>query len=235
MHKPLLAAPKRIQATMLALQRYAFTVKWKPGKEQIIADLLSRHTRNCKQTEEPSAREHVFQLQQHTLQCRQFETIDLVKDCPMSKALYGTIKKETERDKLLHKLSEVIKNGWPKDITKVPESVRKWWTFRDELTILDDVVYKGPRVVIPNSMRKDMLKRLHVSHQGTEATLRRARQTMFWPAMAVDVKHNIGNCHACKRDAPEQTKETLHTTTYQTSCGRKWEWTFSPTNQATTW
>ena len=33
MHKSLLAAPKRMQAMMLALQRYAFTVKWKPGKE----------------------------------------------------------------------------------------------------------------------------------------------------------------------------------------------------------
>ena len=30
--KSLLAAPKRIQAMMLTLQRYAFTVKWKPGK-----------------------------------------------------------------------------------------------------------------------------------------------------------------------------------------------------------
>ena len=47
MNKSLLAVPKRIQAMMLALQRYAFTVPWKPGKEQIIADLLSRHTRNC--------------------------------------------------------------------------------------------------------------------------------------------------------------------------------------------
>ena len=60
-------------------------------------------------------------------------------------------------------------------------------------------------------MRKDMLKRLHVSHQGIEATLRRARQTMFWHGMAVYVKQNIANCNTCRKDAPEQTKETLHT------------------------
>ena len=74
MDKSLLAAPKRMQAMMLALQRYAFTVTWKPGKEQIIADLLSRHTRNCEQSEEPVAREDVFQLQKHECQCQQFET-----------------------------------------------------------------------------------------------------------------------------------------------------------------
>ena len=62
MNKSLLAAPKRIQAMMPALQVYLFTVTWKPGKEQIIADLLSRHTRNCEQPEEPVAQEHVFQL-----------------------------------------------------------------------------------------------------------------------------------------------------------------------------
>ena len=52
MRKSLVAAPKRIQAMMLTLQRYAFTVKWKPGKEQVIADLLSRHTGNCEQPAE---------------------------------------------------------------------------------------------------------------------------------------------------------------------------------------
>ena len=83
MNKSLLAVPKRIQAMMLALQRYAFTVTWKPGKEQIIADLLSRHTRNCEQPEEPAACEHVFQQQKHESQCQQFETIDPVRDCPV--------------------------------------------------------------------------------------------------------------------------------------------------------
>ena len=90
-------------------------------------------------------------------------------------------------------------------------------------------------MVIPNSMRKDMLKCLHVSHQGTEATLRRARQTMFWPCMAVDVKHNIGNCHACKRDAPEQMKERLHSHSLPNKPWKKVGMDISPTNRATTW
>ena len=149
---------------------------WKQGKEHIIADLLSRHTCNCEQSEEPAAREHVFQLQKQESQYQQFDTIDPVRDSPVTGALYVTIQKEIERDKLLQQLSEFIKNGWPKDVTEVPELVRPWWTFRDELAILDGVVYKGSRVVIPTSMHRDMLKRVHVSHQRLDATLRRARQ-----------------------------------------------------------
>ena len=131
-HRPLeaivrkspLAAPTRIQSTILTLQRYAFTAKWKPGKEQVIADLLSRHTDNCEQPAESVAREHVFQVQQHETRCRQFEMIDPVKDCPVTNTLYVTNKEETERDKVLQHLSEVIKNGWPKDVINVPEPWR---------------------------------------------------------------------------------------------------------------
>ena len=71
-------------------------------------------------------------------------------------------------------------------------------------------------------MHKDMLKRLHVSHQGTEATLRRARQTMFWPGIAVDVKRNIGNCHAYKSQIVKRRRRRYIATAYQTNQGRKW-------------
>ena len=83
-----LAATKRMQAMVLTLQRYAFTVKLKPGKEQVIADLLSRYTGNCEQPVEAAAREHVFQVQQHETMCRQFEMIDPVRDCPVTNTLY---------------------------------------------------------------------------------------------------------------------------------------------------
>ena len=71
-------------------------------------------------------------------------------------------------------------------------------------------------------MHKDMLKRLHVSHQGTEATLRRARQTMFWPGIAVDVKRNIGNCHAYKSQIVKRRRRRYTATAYQTNQGIKW-------------
>ena len=40
--KPLAAAPKRLQAILLRLQRYDVTVKYKQRIEMYIADLLSR-------------------------------------------------------------------------------------------------------------------------------------------------------------------------------------------------
>ena len=65
-------------------------------------------------------------------------------------------------------------------------------------------------MVIPTSMRGDMLKRLHVSHHGIEAALHRTRQTMFWYGMAVAVTQNNANCNTCRKDDSKQSKETLH-------------------------
>ena len=86
MNKSLLSSPKRIQSMMLALQRYALSVKWKPGKEQVTADWLSRQTRNCQPTMEPTAREHVFQLQQHETQCKYSEYFEFEKLSEMTAA-----------------------------------------------------------------------------------------------------------------------------------------------------
>ena len=40
--KPLYTAPKRLQSMLLRLQRYDLHIQYKPGKEMLIADLLSR-------------------------------------------------------------------------------------------------------------------------------------------------------------------------------------------------
>ena len=53
-----------------------------------------------------------------------------------------------------------------------------------------------------------MLKRLHVSHQWLEATLRRARQHIL-ARNGSRCEEQVANCKACRRDAPEQKKETL--------------------------
>ena len=48
--------------------------------------------------------------------------------------------------------------------------------------------YKGERVVIPQCIRRDMLKRIHSSHIGVEGCLKRARVCLYWPRMSTEVK-----------------------------------------------
>ena len=42
------------------------------------------------------------------------------------------------------------------------------WSFRDEVAIIDRIVMKGRRVIIPASLWKRTLDQLHVNHIGIE-------------------------------------------------------------------
>ena len=58
-------------------------------------------------------------------------------------------------------LRDFIRRGWPATIKDVPEMVRPYWTFRDELNVCDDILMKEQQVIIPKSMQKEMLMRIH--------------------------------------------------------------------------
>ena len=64
-------------------------------------------------------------------------------------------------------------------------------------------------MVIPKFCQKDLLERLHSSHHGIEATLRRARDSIYWPGMTNDIKQMVESCKACSKEKPPQQKETL--------------------------
>ncbi|XP_054260140.1 uncharacterized protein LOC128984797 [Macrosteles quadrilineatus] len=47
-----------------------------------------------------------------------------------------------------------------------------------------------------------MLNRIHSSHQGIDASLRKARLTLFWPHMSEDIKLTVQECSACLELSP---------------------------------
>ena len=78
-------------------------------------------------------------------------------------------------------------SGWPDSRDQVPVNIREYWTYRDEITAQDGVLYKGMKVIIPTVMRKEMRNRIHSSHLGAAACVRRARDVLFWPGMSSEI------------------------------------------------
>ena len=54
-----------------------------------------------------------------------------------------------------------------------------------------------------------MLQRIHSSHQGPEACVRRARDVIFWPGMANEIQHLANQCSICNEYMAKQQKEPL--------------------------
>lgn len=51
---------------------------------------------------------------------------------------------------------------------------------RDELSDVDGVILKNGRTLVPSSMRKEMLQRIHQEHMEIKKSKRRARDVLFW-------------------------------------------------------
>ena len=72
-----------------------------------------------------------------------------------------------------------------------------YYDVQDKLTVQDTLVFKGPLIVIPSTLRKEMIELVHATHIGTEGCLRRARDIMYWPCMSTQLKDYISKCDMC--------------------------------------
>ena len=64
---------------------------------------------------------------------------------------------ETSKDPVLIALKHMIIKGWPKQRGKCPDNLKCYWNYHDELSILDGLVLKGMRIVIPSQCQEDIL------------------------------------------------------------------------------
>ena len=78
-----------------------------------------------------------------------------------------------------------------------------------ELVVQDGFLFRGDRLVIPKTLRKSMLQKLHSSHQSIESTLRHAREIIYWPNMKSDIQDFTSKCETCATYSTKQRKETL--------------------------
>lgn len=100
-------------------------------------------------------------------------------------------------------------NGWPQYVRDVPDAVKPYYSMKDELTLYEGIILKNQNIFIPEIMRKSMLNKLHTAHSGIEYTLKLARDTVFWPSMAIEIKERIKNCQVCAKFLPSQQRLTM--------------------------
>ena len=102
-----------------------------------------------------------------------------------------------------------VENGFPTERNKADANVAPFWNIRNELFVDDGIVLYGPRIVVPKAARREVLARLHDSHQGVERTKRRARQSVYWPGINNDISTTVASCDKCQELLPSQQREPL--------------------------
>ncbi|KAL4709067.1 hypothetical protein ACJJTC_013480 [Scirpophaga incertulas] len=100
-----------------------------------------------------------------------------------SSEMMDRIRRETDTDNELACVIEYYFLGWPLIRNSVKREARSFWLVRNDLHFFEGVLFRNSKIVIPKTLRKDMLDRIHEGHMGIEKCKRRAREVMWWPEM----------------------------------------------------
>ena len=88
---------------------------------------------------------------------------------------------------------------------------RAYWDFRDELSLDNGLLLKGPRIVIPGCLREEYLQRLHHGHLSATKVQQNARQHLYWPGLDADIIDYTRRCQECiKRSLPPKEPLQAH-------------------------
>ncbi|XP_048004084.1 uncharacterized protein K02A2.6-like [Leguminivora glycinivorella] len=194
--KPLESVPVRLQRMLLRLQGLDLVVTYKPGKYMYLADTLSRASLPEKYDESVS-------------KGIRYQVDLLMSNVNMSKNKLSAIKEETMKDSSLVTLLSYINKGWPNNRYEVSEDVKCYWSMKDELFVVDGIIFKNNLILIPKSMRADMLKVIHDGHLGIDRCKRRARQVLFWPGVNKEIEMYVKCCKVCQDHLNAPSREPL--------------------------
>ena len=206
-HKPLLKilgpttgvpalAAARLQRWALLLAAYQYDIVYKASLEHANADGLSR-----------------LPLQKEApLSNPEFRVLWL-ESIPVSAK---DIKKETDKDKILTRVRHLTQSGWPKHM--FDDELKPYWNRREELSVEADCVLWGLRVIIPTTLRRQMLKELHEEHLGIVRTKALARSHFWWPSQDAEIEDLVKSCLTCQQNRHAPNKAPVH----------PWKWPEQP-------
>ena len=68
---------------------------------------------------------------------------------------------------------------------------------------------RGDRIVVPFSLRKQILEGIHEDYMGVAKCRERAAQSVWWPRIGKDIKSRVASCRHCLEKQPSQASEPL--------------------------
>ena len=211
-HKPLIPLfstklidelPVRIQRFRMRLMRFDFTIQHVPGKLLYTADSLSRSP------QEADAHEPKLWNDLHDeVEC--YVNAVLVT-LPASDQRLDEIHSELKNDATLKLVLQYVQHGWPEHKRKLCGPLGKYWSERGNITLHDGLLLIGRQIIIPPTLRPDVLRRLHDGHQGVTKTRANAVSSVWWPGISLEITEVVRNCAMCekyRREREEPMKGT---------------------------
>ena len=93
--------------------------------------------------------------------------------------MFEKLVEETGKDTEFHQLHLVVMDGWPQTKPETCVEVRPYWSYREEISCYDGLMFKRDRVTVPYVLRREMLDHIHTAHLVIEKCKAQARGFLF--------------------------------------------------------
>ena len=137
-------------------------------------------------------------------------TVNFVRcQVPIEDEMLDEIRSQTARDQVLQDVIKMVKRGWPEARRDLPDDVKPYHGIHFDLSVCDGLLFRQNQIVIPVKMRREMLKKLHESHQGVVKSKQRARTVMYWPGINSQIEDVVSKCSICQEHRERRPSEPL--------------------------
>ena len=110
----------------------------------------------------------------------------------------------TRNDKWLSRVAEFTRSRWPQG--ELDNELKLYHRIRDEITLEEDCLLRGVRVIIPENYREEILTELHANHPGMVRMKALARLHVWWPNIDSDIENKVAKCESCTKQLPNFPK-----------------------------
>ena len=182
----------------MKLARFSLEAVYTPGKFMAVADAFSRAPDGNGDQWEVSLEAEVEGF-----------VGGIVGNLPVTSNQLRRIKEEQAKDKDLNLVISFVLEGWPESAGN-DASLCKYRAARSYLSVVEGgLLLYNDRIVIPGSLHKEMLQRIHSEGHLCLNKCRRAQDSVWWPNLGPDLKWWVDNCAFCLQNSRHQKAEPL--------------------------
>lgn len=114
---------------------------------------------------------------------------------------FKEIKKFAIKDALLSKILLYARNGWPSTCSSV--ELKPFFIRKNEITIDQDCLMWGYRLIIPHKFRQEILDELNSLHMGIVKIKSMARAYVWWPNLEEQIEQISQTCAVFANNPPK--------------------------------
>ena len=151
-----------LQRLLLQLSLYDVNIEYLKGKENIIADVLSRDLSLpiSKQDEH-----HKDIIPVHML----------TTEIPADSTSVAEFRKAIPEDTTSGLLIQAVINGWPESKKDCHPLLVDYWTYREEISAHNGLLFKEHRLIVPEKFHNRNIQTIHEEHSSVEKMQLRAK------------------------------------------------------------